>query len=134
MPKSAIEKLNAKKEPKVVTLDHAFAGAKEGQTMFVATPRIVADYIQKIPPGETRTLQRLRGDLALRRKCDVTCPMSTSIFVRIAAEAAIEEMEAGKPASEVIPFWRVIAGDDKIAKKLKIDGAWIDEQRAAEAG
>ena len=133
MAKSAREKLNAKKEAKKVVLTHSFAGGKEGQLMFVGTPGIIADYIEKIPYGETRTVEKLRGDLARRRKCDVTCPMSTAIFVRIAAEAALEDLADGKSAAEITPFWRLIDGQHKIAKKLDVDSAWINEQRELEA-
>ncbi len=133
MAKSAREKLKEKKEPKKVVLGGDFSGIKAGQKMFVATPQIVADYIQKIPYGETRTIERMRKDIAKRRKCDASCPVSTAIFVRIAAEAAIEDMSDGKLPDEVIPFWRLIAGKDKVAKKLAIDSAWIDEQRAKES-
>jgi hypothetical protein len=132
MAKTALEKLNEKKEPKKVLMEKDFAGIKKGQWMLVATPEIVANYIRNIPPGTTRTVHQLRHDLAKRRKCDAACPVSTSIFVRIAAEAAIEEMDGGKPVEQVIPFWRVVAGDDKIAKKLSIDPAWIDHQRELE--
>ena len=134
MAKSAREKLAQKKEPKKVVLGGDFSGIKAGQKMFVATPQIVADYIQKIPHGETRTIERMRKDIARRRKCDASCPVSTAIFVRIAAEAAIEDMDDGKTPAEVIPFWRLISSNDKVAKKLNIDSAWIDQQRAQEGG
>ncbi len=134
MAKSAREKLAQKKEPKKVVLGGDFSGIKAGQKMFVATPQIVADYIQKIPYGETRTIERMRKDIARRRKCDASCPVSTAIFVRIAAEAAIEDMEDGKAPEDVIPFWRLVSSGDKVAKKLAIDSAWIDHQRAQEGG
>ena len=134
MAKSAREKLAQKKEPKKVVLGGDFSGIKAGQKMFVATPQIVADYIQKIPHGETRTIERMRKDIARRRKCDASCPVSTAIFVRIAAEAAIEDMDDGKTPADVIPFWRLISSNDKVAKKLNIDSAWIDQQRAQEGG
>jgi len=133
MPKSAREKLSEKKEPKKVVLGGDFSGIKGGQTMFVATPQIVAEYIRKIPFGQSRTIERMRNEIARRRKCDASCPVSTAVFVRIAAEAAIEDLNEGKSPSEVIPFWRLISSKDKVAKKLAIDGAWIDEQRASEA-
>ncbi len=132
MAKSAREKLNAKKEAKKVVLSHSYGGGGEGQLMFVGTPRIIADYIEKIPYGETRTVEKLRGDLARRRKCDITCPMSTAMFVRMAAEAALEDLADGIAPSKTIPFWRVIDGQYKIAGKLNVDPAWIDEQRALE--
>ena len=132
MAKTAREKLNDKKEPKKVVLTHSYAGGIEGQLMFVGTPKIIADYIAKIPYGQTRTVEKMRGDLARRRKCDVTCPMSSAIFVRIAAEAALEDLADGKTPAEVIPFWRLIDGTHKIAKKLDVDPAWIDAQRESE--
>lgn len=133
MAKTAQQKLADKKASKIVTLDYNFGGLKVGQKMFVGTPQIVADYIRKIPYGTTRNIAAMRMELARRRKCDGTCPASTAIFVRIAAEAALEDLAQGKSVSEIIPFWRIISGDDKIAKKLNIDSVWIDEQRALEA-
>ncbi|MEM8633754.1 MAG: hypothetical protein AAGF33_02150 [Pseudomonadota bacterium] len=133
MAKSAREKLREKKSPKTVELDYNFGGLKAGQKMFVGTPQIIADFILKIPYGTTRTVPAMRMALARRRKCDGTCPVSTAIFVRIAAEAALDDLADGKPVSEVIPFWRIISGDDKIATKLWVDPDWIDQQRALEA-
>ncbi len=132
MAKSAAEHLNADKQPKMVVLDKDFAGVKKGQMLFVATPKIVADYISKIPFGETRTIERMRREMARRRKCDASCPVSTAIFIRIAAQSAIDEMEAGKSTDQVIPFWRLLTSADKIAKKLSIDPHWIDQQRELE--
>ncbi|MEM7707161.1 MAG: hypothetical protein AAF358_16515 [Pseudomonadota bacterium] len=133
MAKTATEKLNQKKQPKKVVLEKDFAGIKAGQRMLVGTPKMVDDYIRKVPAGETRTMPRLRRDLARRNRCDATCPVSTAIFVRIAAEAALEALEGGASASDVTPFWRVVGPEDKIAKKLPVDSEWISHQRASES-
>lgn len=132
MATTALQKLYKKKEPKKILMEKDFAGIKKGQMMLVATPQIVADYIRKIPSGKSKTIVQMRGELARRRRCDAACPVSTAIFARIAAEAAIEEMEAGKTVDEIIPFWRLISSQDKIAKKLSIDPQWIDHQRELE--
>ena len=132
MPKSAAERLNAAKEPKIVVLDTDFAGVAKGKKLFVATPQIIDQYIKKIPYGETRTILRLRRELARRRKCDATCPVSTAIFIRISAQAAIDELEDGAPVSNITPFWRLLTSEDKIARKLTIDTQWIDMQRELE--
>ena len=132
MAKTATERLLAKKAPKKVVLDKDFAGIKAGQRMLVGTPQMIDRYIRKIPSGETRTLHRLRNELARRNKCDATCPVSTSIFVQVASQAAIESMEAGTPVSEITPFWRVVGPDDKIAAKLSVDRKWIELQRELE--
>lgn len=132
MAKTARQKLEQKKDKKVVILDHAFAGMEPGQKMFVATPQIVNQYICKIPYGETRNIVRLRNELARRHRCDAACPMSTSIFIRIAAQAALEELADGAKAEDITPFWRVLTSADKITKKLDVDPSWVDQQRALE--
>ena len=132
MAKSAKEHLNANKQSKTVVLDKDFAGVKKGQKLFVATPKIVDEYIQKIPYGEVRTIERMRKELARRRRCDATCPVSTAIFIRIAAQAAIDDLGHGKTTDEVSPFWRLLSSKDKIAKRLTIDSQWLDTQRELE--
>jgi hypothetical protein len=132
--KTAREKLAAEKQLKRVVMDKAWGGMQPGQTMLVATPLMVDAYIREIPHGATKTIPDMRADLAAQQDCAGTCPMSTSIFVRMVAEAAIEDLADGKPVSEVSPFWRMITSQDKMAKKLNLDPAWIDEQRALEAG
>jgi hypothetical protein len=129
---TACQKLHRKKAPKKVCLEYDFAGIKAGEMMFVGTPLIVDSYIRKIPFAETRTIRGLRNEMARNNKCDASCPVSTSIFIRMVAEAAIEEMEEGKPTSEVAPFWRLLTSEDKITKKLPIDPQWVDGQRELE--
>ena len=131
--KTAREKLAVEKQIKKVVMDKAWAGMQPGDRMLVATPLMVDAYIRKIPHGKTETIPEMRDALAGAEACDATCPMSTSIFVRMVAEAALEDIADGKAVSEVSPFWRMITGQDKIAKKLNVDPAWIDQQRAMEA-
>jgi len=132
MAKSAKQHINSDKQPKMVVLDKDFAGVKKGQKLFVATPKIVDAYIKKIPYGETRTILRMRKELARRRKCDASCPVSTAIFIRLSAQAAIDEMNSGKSVDDVTPFWRLLQSGDKITSKLSIDSNWLDLQREAE--
>ena len=132
MARSATDKLADKKQPKKVVLEKDFAGIRAGQRMLVGTPRMIDDYIRRVPFGETRSIPRLRNELARRHRCDATCPVSTAIFLRIAAEASLEALERGENLAEVSPFWRVIAPNDKIASRLPIDSDWIERQRVAE--
>ena len=133
MAKTALEKLAQKKDKKIVVLDHEFAGIKAGQRMFVATPQIVDRYIRSIPYGESRSIVRLRNELARRHRCDAACPMSTSIFIRISAEAGLEELAQGAALEDIAPFWRVLTSGDKITKKLDVDPVWVDQQCALES-
>ena len=128
---TAREKLQRKKEIKTVTLDYNYGGMKAGERMFVATPQIVDSYIRTIPYGESRTVPAMRLDLAKQHGCDGSCPMSTSIFVRMSAEAALEDLAEDSDANPA-PFWRILKSDDKIAKRLNIDSDWIDLRRTEE--
>jgi hypothetical protein len=49
------------------------------------------------------------------------------------AEAAWDEIEGGKAASDVVPFWRVVDPKSPLAKKLRAGSQWIEQQRLAEA-
>jgi crotonobetainyl-CoA:carnitine CoA-transferase CaiB-like acyl-CoA transferase len=132
MKMTACQNFEKKRMPKKVMLSSDFAGVKAGMMLYVGTPQIVASFISKIPRGETSSVIKLRNQLARRNQCDAMCPVSTAIFLRIAAEYAIEQMDAGIPADEVIPFWRVIEPNGKIVKRLSIGRDWIEKQRNSE--
>jgi len=125
-------RFETKRYPKRVTLDADFAGIPAGSTLFVGTPQILQTYIRKVPSGETRTIQRLRRDIARANRCAAMCPVSTSIFLRILAEAAWDDLDAGKRVQDVTPFWRVIEPGSAIAKKLRATDAWLNKQRHSE--
>ena len=132
MPKNARERLQQKKTAKKVVLETDFAGIRAGRRMLVGTPQMIDSYIREIPVRETRSLRRLRRELARREGCDTTCPVSTAIFVRIAAEAALEDMGDGHRVTDVTPFWRLVSPNDKLANHLTVDPQWIARQRTLE--
>ena len=132
MAQTAIERLNKAKSPKVVILEKDFAGIRAGSSMFVATPKIVDEFINKMPYGRFITMPELRADLAIEYDCDATCPVSTAIFLRVVAEAALEHLEQGATTADITPFWRVVAPGDKVSARLPIDQKWLEELRAAE--
>jgi hypothetical protein len=64
--------------------------------------------VAQIPPGNTMILTQLRQEWAHRHAVEHTCPMSTAIFLNLAARAhAGREEETGKPG---VPCWRVLRG------------------------
>ncbi len=126
------DKVAAPRDPKRVTLETDFAGLAAGTRMFVATPRIVEEHLRRIPPGESRSIQAFRDGIARAHDCEAACPVSTAVFVRMVAEAAWEDIRAGRPASEVTPFWRVVAPGSAIGKRLAADADWIAARRTAE--
>jgi hypothetical protein len=127
------DKLHQPKQPKRVVLETDFAGIKAGTKLFVGTPLLVDSYIRAIPRGTTRTIERMRRDLARKNQCEATCPVSTAIFIRMSAESALEELAEGVAIADVAPFWRLVAPDSKIAKRLSVDSEWISLQRDSEA-
>lgn len=133
MAKTWKQKLDGGQPAHIEVLTKSFGGAPEGAKMLVATPRIVEEYMRNVPAGESRSLAQMRLDLAKAHGADISCPISTSIFARIAAEAALEQVEAGIPLSEVTPFWRVIDESSPIAKKLSCGIDLVRDQRTREA-
>ena len=126
------EKLAGGGEPHIEPLDKPFAGAPAGAQVLIVNPRVVDDYFRRQPRGKTGTIAAMRDDLAKAAGADLCCPLSTGMFARIAAEAALEELEAGVPESEIAPFWRVIEPTNKLASKLSCGAAYIACQRRAE--
>ena len=57
----------------------------------------------------------MRRKLAADFATDVTCPLTTGIFVRIAAEAAEEDRVSGKRG--LTPYWRVVKDDGGLNPK-----------------
>lgn len=133
MAKTWRQKLDGGRPAHVEILTKPFGGAPEGAKMLVATPRMVDEYMRNVPAGASRSVAQMRTDLARAHGAEISCPISSSIFARIAAEAALEETESGKPLSEVTPFWRVIDEGSPIAKKLSCGVELVRAQRALEA-
>ncbi len=102
------EKLEREQEPKVVDTPRG--------RMLVPKPLDVDALIQKIPKGKLATVTQIRGRLAKDFGADYTCPMTTGIFIRIAAETAEEDLRGGK--RQITPYWRVIKIDGSLNEKF----------------
>ncbi len=126
------EKLNIDRKPVIERSDKDFAGIKAGQLMLIPTPKVVDAYIRQIPKGKQVDISTVRKDLAAEYHTETTCPLTTGIFLRIAAEAAYEEYQHGKPVNKITPFWRVIDAKSPTAKKLTFGPDFIKEQRRTE--
>lgn len=127
------EKLNDGRAPHVEIADKDFAGIRAGQKMLIPTPKLVDEYIRQIPKGKTIDSNILRKDLAMEHRAEVTCPLTTGIFLRIVAEAAYEDYQKGKAIGKITPFWRVMDEKSSTAKKLTFGTAFLKEQRKKES-
>jgi hypothetical protein len=112
------KRFKSAKEPHVVMLQSNFAGVKAGMQMLISSPGEIASYVARIPQGELKTIARLRSDLAHRAKADAMCPVTTSIFLKVVSEVSLADLAAGKPMTEVVPFWRIIEPTSKLASKI----------------
>ena len=131
--KSWAEKMQANgRKPEVSVLEKDISDMKAGQKMLVATPTVLADYLKKIPAGQQVGVKQIRADLASQYQADHTCPLTTGIFLRIVAEYAYEQMQAGIPAEQTIPFWRAIDKKSTTAKKLSFGYEPVEALRQKE--
>jgi len=102
--------------PKVVSGPPKWEKRFGGRKLLVATPLLVDGLIRKVEKGRLVTINQIRARLAKDFEADSTCPLTTGIFVRIAAEAAEEDLQIGR--SEITPYWRVIRDDGSLNEKL----------------
>jgi ABC-type uncharacterized transport system ATPase subunit len=126
--KSWLDKLNENKEPKIKQIEIDFADIPSGSMMFIATPKLIDEYIQEIGVGKRINIKTLRKDLAIAHNADYTCPVTTGIFLRVVAEANYEKLQQGKHVEEITPFWRVIEPNSALAKKLTFGQDFLLQQ------
>jgi hypothetical protein len=129
--KTWTEKMKAK-PPHHVILEKDFAGIPKGSKLHISCPVEVVEELKDIAPGSIISIQAFRRRLAEKNNCDATCPVSTSIFLRIVAEHTWEEFSRTGSTEDLAPFWRVVESSSPMAKKLNFDSAWIDLQQELE--
>lgn len=127
------KRFGAAKAPHVVVLESTFAGVPAGSRMLISSPGEIAAYLAAIPRGETRTVARMRSDLARRADAAAMCPVTTAIFLRVVAECALEDLAGGKDLADVVPFWRLVAPTDKVAAKLSCGPEGVEHLRRLDA-
>ena len=110
------EKLEREDHSKIVQIPPRMVKRFGGGTMLIPKPLDVDALIRKTGKGSLVTTSEIRARLARDNKVDVTCPLTTGIFIRIAAEAAEEDLRNGK--KRVTPYWRVVRDDGSLLEKL----------------
>jgi hypothetical protein len=110
--KSWREKMENPNLPKVVAIPPRMQATFGAGSMLIPSPREVDALIRAVRKGNVITISKIREQLAAKYSADVTCPMTTGIFVRIASEAAEEEAASGK--TRITPYWRVVKDDGSL--------------------
>lgn len=127
---SSREKLKKKQEPKIVDIPPKMVKRFGTGKMLIPKPLDVDALIRKVKRGKLVTQGQIRERLAKDFGVNVTCPITTGIFVRIAAEAAEEDLRDGKKL--VTPYWRVIKKGGSLNPKfpggIKAQAARLKEE------
>ena len=127
---SCREKLEKDQEPRLVKIPPKMSRFGKG-TMLIPTPKLVDALVRRIPKGKLITVGELRRKLAADFGADVACPLTTGIFVRIAAEAAEEDRANGR--RRITPYWRVVKDDGSLNAKFP-GGEELQSQRLRDDG
>jgi alkylated DNA nucleotide flippase Atl1 len=109
------EKMERPQAPKLVHIPPKMSRLGKGM-MLIPTPKLVDEIVRQVPKGRLVTVSEIRRKLAADFSVDVTCPLTTGIFIRIIAEAAEEDRANGR--KRVAPYWRVIKDDGSLNPKF----------------
>ena len=129
--KSWRQKMDNPNLPKVVAVPPKMQKRFGNGTMLLPSPREVDALIRTVRRRSVITVSQIRETLAQRYGADVTCPLVTGMFVRIAAEAAEEDASAGKTI--ITPYWRVVKDDGSLNPKFP-GGAERQAERLRDEG
>jgi hypothetical protein len=110
------EKLEKEMRPKIVDVPDKWAEKIGHGKMLVPSPLLIDETIRKIPKGRLATVNILRDRLANTFHADMTCPLTTGIFLNIAANTAEEDKLKGK--KQITPYWRVLKTNSTLNAKL----------------
>ena len=139
--KSWREKLEKEMRPKIVDVPDRWAKRIGHGKMLVSSPLLVDTVIKRVARGELVTVNNIRDYLADKYKADLTCPLTTGIFLNIAANTAEEDRIKGK--TKITPYWRVLkeggylnpkfpGGVKQQANHLKQEGFEIINEKAGD--
>lgn len=99
--------------------------------MLISTPREIESLVRKVRKGRLVTVKQLMEKLADLHDADLTCPLTTGIFLQVVAGAAEEEAAAGR--KRVTPYWRVLKEGGYLNPKYP-GGAELQAERLMEEG
>jgi len=125
------DKLEREDHSKIVQIPPSMEKRFGTGTMFIAKPLEVDALIRLTKKGMLITVAEIRAKLARDHNADTTCPLTTGIFVRIAAETAEEDLQNGK--KRITPYWRVVKDDGGLNEKFP-GGVKAQSRRLKEEG
>jgi hypothetical protein len=131
----------AKKQnlPRVIEVNGKMSKKWGEGTCVIPSPVEVDSLMKKVPEGKLITINQIREFMAKKYNASFGWPITTGIFVGIAARAAEEDKAEGK--KKITPYWRTMKGKGELnekypggvteqAKKLKAEGHEIEKDKA----
>jgi hypothetical protein len=106
--------LDSKDLPKVGVISDKQEKRWGKGTVVVPAPIEVDAIMKNVPKGKIITINQIRKKVAKQHHATIACPMTTGIFSWIAANAAEEDVKAGKRAT---PYWRTLKEGGVINEK-----------------
>jgi hypothetical protein len=85
-------------------------------TLLIPKPLDVDAVMRSVRRSRLITIGLIRQKLAKAAKATYACPLTTGIFIRIAAETAEEDLRNGR--KKITPYWRTIRDDGTLHEKL----------------
>ena len=120
------------KEHEIKTISKTIADMPSGSLMLIPSTKIVDKFVRNITKDTFVNFKSLRIKLANKFKCDVTCPLTFGIFMRIVSEAAYEEHISSLDLELITAFQRAVDSNSNLAKKLECGVDFIIEQQEKE--
>ncbi len=136
--KSWQEKLaDSKGLPKVVEINDKMSKRWGTGTVCIPAPIEVDEIMRKVPRGKLITVNQIRETVARKHGATIGCPLTTGIFLNIAARAAEEAAAEGK--KDITPYWRTLKSGGVLNEKypggVESQAAYlIEEGHAVETG
>lgn len=84
-------------------------------SILIPRPRDVDMIMRSVRKGQLTTVAQVRQRLAKAAGADCACPLTTGMFVRVAAEAAEEDARDGR--GRITPYWRTVKDGGKLNEK-----------------
>lgn len=124
--------------PKVEKITPKMSKRWGAGTVAIPSPKEVDEIMGRVPKGKLITINQIREIIAKKHKATIGCPITTGIFVWIAAHAAEEEAAEGK--KEITPYWRTLKSQGELnekypggveaqARHLKTEGYIIEQAK-----
>jgi len=125
--------------PKVSVVEGKMTKMWGEGTVVIPSPVEVDALMKTVPSGKLITVNQIRGYMANKYHATFGCPITTGIFVGIAAKAAEEDIADGK--RNITPYWRTLKGKGELnekypggvlaqSAKLKTEGHDIEKDKS----